>query len=263
MSTPASLSGAATSRTASVVSSPNGSGPSISGTSRGHGTAIDLDPGVVRVDELLVAAARARSPPSRAGRRGGCGSRARRRAPRAGARRRRARRARAAGRAGRAAVAVLQATTTSFSVLGLEMAADLEREAAAPRRAGAGRRAARVVAEVDRVLVRQRDEQLVEDGEAAHAGVEDADRPPVHRADDTDGRSCGLHTCGLPFAAVTGSRRRTLVALLATVAALCRRGARRRVLPAGRDDRLDRRDRARGDAHAPGRAPPRRAAGRP
>ena len=60
MSTPASLSGAATSRTASVVSSPNGSGPSISGTRRGHGDGDDLDARVVRVDELLVAAARDR-----------------------------------------------------------------------------------------------------------------------------------------------------------------------------------------------------------
>jgi hypothetical protein len=39
-----------------------------------------------------------------------------------------------------------------------------------------------VVAEVDGVLVRERDEQLVEDGQAAHARVEHADRPPVHRA---------------------------------------------------------------------------------
>ena len=42
-----------------------------------------------------------------------------------------------------------------------------------------------VVAQIDDVLVRQRHEQLVEDREAAHAGVEHADRPPVHRADDT------------------------------------------------------------------------------
>ena len=57
----------------------------------------------------------------------------------------------------------------------LEMAPHLEREAAhLCKRAGAVRQPG-VVAEVHRILVRQRDEQLVEDGEAAHARVEDAD----------------------------------------------------------------------------------------
>ena len=58
----------------------------------------------------------------------------------------------------------------------------LERETAhLCERAGAVRQPG-VVAEVDRVLVRQRDEQLVEDGEAAHARVEHADRPRIHTA---------------------------------------------------------------------------------
>ena len=39
----------------------------------------------------------------------------------------------------------------------------------------------RTVAEVDEVLVRERDEALVQDGETAHARVEDADRPGIHR----------------------------------------------------------------------------------
>ena len=56
-----------------------------------------------------------RSPRSRAARRGGSASRAPRRAPPAAGRRRRARRAHAAGRAAPAAVAVLHATTTSFT----------------------------------------------------------------------------------------------------------------------------------------------------
>ena len=67
------------------------------------------------------------------------------------------------------------------------MAPDLEREAPDLGERSRPVRQPRVVAEVDDVLVRQRDEQLVEDGEAADAGVEHADRPPVHRADDTDG----------------------------------------------------------------------------
>ena len=41
-------------------------------------------------------------------------------------------------------------------------------------------RAARSVPEVDEVLVRQRDEALVEDGQASGAGIEDADGPSVH-----------------------------------------------------------------------------------
>ncbi len=39
----------------------------------------------------------------------------------------------------------------------------------------------RAVAEVDEVLVRERDEALVQHGEPAHARVEDADRARIHR----------------------------------------------------------------------------------
>ena len=42
-------------------------------------------------------------------------------------------------------------------------------------------RQARVVAQVDEVLVRHRDQALVENGEAPDAGIEDTDRPPIHR----------------------------------------------------------------------------------
>src|SRR5919204_350016 len=63
----------------------------------------------------------------------------------------------------------------------LEVDADLAREhpqlAEGPRTV----RQPRVVAEVDEVLVRKGDETLVEDGQAAHARVEDAHRPRVHR----------------------------------------------------------------------------------
>jgi hypothetical protein len=63
----------------------------------------------------------------------------------------------------------------------LEASADLEREAAhLVERTGAVRQPC-VVAEIDRVLVRQRHEQLVEDGQPSHPGVEHADRPAVHR----------------------------------------------------------------------------------
>ena len=66
---------------------------------------------------------------------------------------------------------------------GLEVAGDLEREAADLGQRPRPVRQARVVAEVDEVLVRHRHQALVQDGEAAHAGVEDADRPRIHRGD--------------------------------------------------------------------------------
>ena len=79
-------------------------------------------------------------------------------------------------RSGSAAeVAVLQATTTIFTPEPLEVDADLVREpahlVAAPRPVGEPC----MVAEVDEVLVRHRHEALVQDGQAADAGVEDAD----------------------------------------------------------------------------------------
>ena len=43
-------------------------------------------------------------------------------------------------------------------------------------------RKARAVADVHEVLVRERDETLVEDGQPAHAGVEHAERPWIHEA---------------------------------------------------------------------------------
>jgi hypothetical protein len=39
-----------------------------------------------------------------------------------------------------------------------------------------------MVAEVDEVLVRHRHETLVQDGQAADAGIEDADRSRIHAA---------------------------------------------------------------------------------
>ena len=61
--------------------------------------------------------------------------------------------------------------------------ADLEREARdLVERPGAVRQP-RVVAKVDDVLVRHRDEQLVDDGEAVDAGVEDADEPGTTAAE--------------------------------------------------------------------------------
>ena len=74
--------------------------------------------------------------------------------------------------------------------LRLEEAGDLAGEAAdlveRPRAVGEPR----VVAEVDEVLVRHRHEALVEDGEAAHARVEDADGPGSTRAIVGLGRIC-------------------------------------------------------------------------
>src|SRR5439155_24914073 len=56
-----------------------------------------------------------------------------------------------------------------------ELLGDLEAEALELLRVAPAVREARRVAEVDEVLVRQRDEQLVQDGQPADAGVEDAD----------------------------------------------------------------------------------------
>jgi hypothetical protein len=64
--------------------------------------------------------------------------------------------------------------------LRLEEGADLAREAPQLRERARPVRETGAVAEVDEVLVRQRDEALVQDGEAAHARVEHPDRPLVH-----------------------------------------------------------------------------------
>ena len=83
MSQPASLSGAAYSRTAATTSSLNVSPASINGTSFGHATDVSRAPASSVADERLVAAARDRQLASRAARCGGCASPGRRRAPRA------------------------------------------------------------------------------------------------------------------------------------------------------------------------------------
>ena len=80
-----------------------------------------------------------------------------------------------------AAVAELHATTTSLTPRASRYGADLAGEAAHLRERPRPVGQPRAVAEVDEVLVRQRDEALVQDGQAAHAGVEHADRPLVHR----------------------------------------------------------------------------------
>ena len=61
-----------------------------------------------------------------------------------------------------------------------EIGADLAREAADLLERARPVRQARVVAEVDEVLVRHRHEALVEDGQSAHARVEDAYGPRIH-----------------------------------------------------------------------------------
>src|SRR5438105_2093097 len=66
--------------------------------------------------------------------------------------------------------------------LGLEEAADLEREATDLRERPRPVGQPRVVAEVDEVLVAHRHEALVQDGEPAHPRVEDAHRPRIHAA---------------------------------------------------------------------------------
>ena len=69
-----------------------------------------------------------------------------------------------------------------LDLLALEVSAELEREAPDLVRGTRPVGTARAVAEVDEVLVRHRDEALVEDGQAARARVEDPDGPRIHAA---------------------------------------------------------------------------------
>ena len=197
MSTPASLSGAAYLAHRRDVSSPKGSSPSISGTSRGHATETTVDARVERADERLVAAAR----DGRLGReqadRGGCASRARRRAPRAASTPTTGTESVRWSSGSAAAVAELHAATMSLTPCAFEVAGDLEREAADLVERPRAVRQPRAVAEVDEVLVRQRDEALVQDGEAAHARVEHADRPrDPSRGIVADAATAGPSTLG-------------------------------------------------------------------
>ena len=75
-------------------------------------------------------------------------------------------------------------------ILRLEVEADLAGEPAdlAERPGAVGQ--ARMVAEVDKVLVRHRYEAFVQDGEPAHARVEHPDRPCVHGDDRRVGLPC-------------------------------------------------------------------------
>ena len=105
---------------------------------------------------------------------------ARRRAGRRRSRRRPASsacsRSRSAGSA--AAVAELQATTSSFARRASSSLGDLERERLELGARPVAVREARRVAEVHEVLVRERHEQLVQDGQPADPGVEHPDRAP-------------------------------------------------------------------------------------
>ena len=178
MSQPAALSGAAYSRTASTVCSP----ASISGTSSGHGDGGEAHARVEGADEGLVAAGGDRrlggeqADPAVAGGADGGGRLGRDHADDRDAERGLERRQR--GRGGGVA-----GDDDQLHALALEVGGDLVGE---PRDLGERPRAVgepRVVAEVDEVLVRHRDQALVENREAADAGVEDTDRPRVHAGD--------------------------------------------------------------------------------
>ena len=220
----------------------------MSGTSAGQATEADERAGVERLHELLVAAARNRGLRGEqadapvAGRLdGGVGLRLedaddRHRQLLLELRERRRGRGVARG-------------DDELHALALQEARDLAGEA--PDLVGRPRpvRKARTVADVHEVLVRERDEALVEDGQPAHAGVEHAERPRIHQAIVRAGR--------YPSRAV----RRTLLPLPRSCSArLARR--RRGVDEAGRDDPGERRATAGGDALRAGRSRARRAAGR-
>src|SRR5207302_111117 len=67
-------------------------------------------------------------------------------------------------------------------VLALQVAADLQGKPPNLLQRPGPIRQARMISEVDEVLVRHRHETLVQDGEPSRARVKDADRPRVHRA---------------------------------------------------------------------------------
>src|SRR6266702_1436801 len=178
VSTPASFSGAAYSRTASVVSAAKGSSLSISGTNRGHATGKNSTPA-------------SRSPISFAYRLAGRLRRQQADPPVASRLHRRVRlrrdhtddrddelllKLRERGRGGRVA-----GDHDELHVLALEKRADLVREPSHLLERPRPIWQPSMVAEVDEVLVRHRHEALVQDGQPAHARVEDPDRPRIHR----------------------------------------------------------------------------------
>ena len=108
---------------------------------------------------------------------------------------------------------------------GLEEVPDLERETTNLGKRPGTVGQARVVAEVHDILGGKRDEELVEDGEAAHAGVEDTYRSRIHTgmirtpfARRSRDRPVRVHISPLRFRAVVTNRIRALT--LATAAAL-------------------------------------------
>ena len=121
-------------------------------------------------------------------------------------------RSRSAGSA--AAVAELQATTSSLIRRASSSSAISSENASSSAAVALPVREARGVREVHEVLVRELHEQLVQDRQAADAGVEDPDRAAAKRF----GRGCGRGTRGqsatrpdgdhVRAAAVTARRRR-------------------------------------------------------
>ena len=179
MSTSASFSGSAYSRTASVVSGPNGSSLSISGTSRGQGTAVSRTPASSvrtscsyrpRLDGRLRREEPDPAVPGRLHRRVRLG--------RDHADDRHRQRLLELGQRGRGRAVARD--EDQLHALPLQVAGDLVREARHLRQRPRAVRQPRRVAEVDEVLVRHRHEALVQDGQAAHARVEHPDRPGVH-----------------------------------------------------------------------------------
>ena len=182
MSTPASLSGAAYSRTASVVCAEKGSSLSISGTSLGQATGISSAPAsrswtssrvAPRLDRRLR---REQADPAVARRLHGRVRLGRDHAD--DGHLQLLLQLRERGRGGRVA-----RDEDELHVLRLEEHADLVREAADLLERPRAVRQARVVAEVREVLVGHGDEALVQDGQPAHARVEDADGPRIHSRD--------------------------------------------------------------------------------
>ncbi len=100
----------------------------------------------------------------------------------------------------------------------LEKPAELEREPTDLIERARTVRETRVVAQIHDVLVRQRDEHLVEDGETAHPRVEHPDRPTVHPADSTVGE-IGWISTPAPSSLSPMQRHRLFAAVAVTVAA--------------------------------------------
>ena len=208
MSTSAAFNGLAHG-TASVVSTPNGSSLSISGTMARARDTEETHARVERVDEVGVAAmptvacvAMRPTRRLRVVRTAACASGVI--TPTTGTW------SSSWSCGSEAEVAALQAATTSFTPCPSRNRPSLARVAPDLRQRPRPVRQPRVVTEIDEILVRHRHEALVQDCQAAHARVEDADRSrPGPSRDCREASGCSSILAGWPVSASERAASRT------------------------------------------------------